>query len=181
MSGMEEPRTSVAVVMGVSGSGKSTVGTLLAGRPGWPFADDGFHPPANIEKMHAGIPLTDRDRWPWLRAIAAWIDERRAAGEHGAVACSALRRAYRDVLRGGRPDVRLVYLEGDIALISRREAARHGHFMPTGLVESQFDTLEEPGADERPITVSVELRPQEIVESMLRALGPLVAPRGAAT
>src|SRR4051812_16889198 len=87
---------------------------LLAGRLGWPFADgDEFHPPANIEKMHAGIPLTDEDRWPWLRAIVAWIDDRRAAGEHGVVACSALWRAYRDVLRGGRPDVRLVYLKGD--------------------------------------------------------------------
>jgi carbohydrate kinase (thermoresistant glucokinase family) len=140
---------------------------------------DDFHPPANIEKMHAGIPLTDRDRWPWLRAIAAWIDERRAAGGHGVVACSALRRAYREVLRGGRPDVRLVYLKGDIALIARRQAARHGHFMPASLMRSQFDTLEEPGADEQPITVSVELRPQEIVEAVLRGLGPL-APAGAA-
>jgi carbohydrate kinase (thermoresistant glucokinase family) len=180
MSGMDGPRTSVVVVMGVSGSGKTTIGALLAERLGWPFADgDDFHPPANIEKMHAGIPLTDRDRWPWLRAIAAWIDERRAAGGHGVIACSALRRAYREVLRGGRPDVRLVYLQGDIALITRRQAARHGHFMPASLMQSQFDTLEEPGAEERPITVSVENRPQEIVEAVLRALGPLT-PTGAA-
>jgi gluconokinase len=166
--------------MGVSGSGKTTVGALLADRLGWPFADgDDFHPSANIEKMHAGIPLTDRDRWPWLRAIAAWIDGHRTAGGRGVVSCSALRRAYREVLRGGRPDVRLVYLKGNIALISRRQAARHGHFMPTSLMQSQFDTLEEPGADERPIIVSVEQPPQEIVEAVLGALSP-VASTGAA-
>jgi gluconokinase len=181
MSGMDGHRTSVLVIMGVSGSGKTTIAALLAGRLGWPFADgDDFHPPANIEKMHAGIPLTDEDRWPWLRAIAAWIDERRAAGEHGVVACSALRRAYREVLCGGRADVRLVYLKGDIALISRRQAARHGHFMPKSLMQSQFATLEEPGADEQPITVSVERRPQETVETVLRVLG-LAAPMGTAT
>ena len=181
MSGMDGRRSSVVVVMGVSGSGKTTVGALLAERLGWPFTDgDDFHPPANIEKMHAGIPLTDRDRWPWLRAIAAWIDERRVAGGHGVVACSALRRAYREVLRGGRPDVRLVYLKGDIALIARRQAARHGHFMPVSLMRSQFETLEEPGADERPITVSVELRPEDIVEAVLRGLGPLASSESAA-
>ena len=182
---MDGHLSSVVVVMGVSGSGKTTVGALLAGRLGWPFADgDDFHPPANVEKMHAGIPLTDEDRWPWLRAIAAWIDERRAAGEHGVVACSALRRSYREVLRGGRPDVRLVYLKGDKALISRRQAARHGHFMPTSLMDSQFATLEEPGSDEAAIIVSVEPRPQQIVEAVLGALGPVepeAAAGGAAT
>jgi carbohydrate kinase (thermoresistant glucokinase family) len=168
------------VVMGVSGSGKTTIGALLASCLGCPFAEgDDFHPPANIAKMRAGIPLTDEDRWPWLRAIAAWIEDRRAAGGGGVVACSALRRAYRAVLRGGRPDLRLVYLKGDIGLIARRQAARHGHFMPASLLQSQFATLEEPGADEQPITVSVERQPPEIVEAVLRALGP-AAPAGAA-
>src|SRR5438477_11730928 len=155
---------SVIVVMGVSGSGKSTVGALLAGRLHCEFEDaDWFHPPANVEKMHQGIPLTDEDRRPWLLAIADWIDDTRRAGGHAVVACSALRRPYRDVLIDGRPDVRLVYLKGDEPLIARRMAARHGHFMPPGLLHSQFQTLEEPGPDERPIIVSIEPRPREIV------------------
>jgi gluconokinase len=172
MSGQarQEP-PSVLVVMGVSGSGKTTVAALLAGRLNWEFADgDDFHPPANVEKMHGGVPLTDDDRWPWLGAIAAWIDATRSAGGHGVVACSALRRRYRDVLLGGRPDVRLVYLQGDRDLIGRRQAARHGHFMPTSLVESQFEALEEPGPDEEPIVVSVEPRPREIVARILSLL-----------
>lgn len=172
MRDMNGHRTSVLVVMGVSGSGKTTVGSWLAQQLGWPFAEgDKFHPPTNIEKMKAGVPLTDQDRWPWLRAIAAWIDQRRAAQEHGVVACSALRRAYRDVLRGGQPDIGLVYLRGHIALITRRQEARHDHFMPASLMQSQFDTLEEPDADERPITVCVEQSPDEIVKVVLQALG----------
>ena len=123
--------TAIVVVMGVSGSGKTTIAALLAGRLRWEFEDaDGFHPAANIEKMHRGVPLTDEDRGPWLQAIAAWIDETRRAGRHGVVACSALKRSYRDVLVGARRDVRLVYLKGEEALIARRVAARHGHFMP---------------------------------------------------
>jgi gluconokinase len=172
MSGQarQEP-PSVLVVMGVSGSGKTTVAALLAGRLNWEFADgDDFHPPANVEKMHSGVPLTDDDRWPWLGAIAAWVDATRSAGGHGVVACSALRRRYRDVLLGGRPDVRLVYLQGDRDLIGRRQAARHGHFMPTSLMKSQFETLEEPGPDEDPIVVSVEPRPREIVARILSLL-----------
>lgn len=156
------------VVMGVSGSGKTTIAALLAGRLGWAFEDgDDFHPPANVAKMQGGTPLTDEDRWPWLRAIAAWIDATRAAGAHGIVACSALRRAYRDILVGDRPDVRLVYLRGGRALIARRQAARHNHFMPASLVDSQFAALEEPGPDERPIVISVEPRPAEIVDSIV--------------
>ncbi len=165
---------SVVVVMGVSGSGKTTVASLLAGRLGWEFEDgDDFHPAANVEKMQSGSPLTDEDRWPWLAAIAAWIDKVRAEGRHGVVTCSGLKRAYRDVLVGGRPDVRLVYLKGDRELIGRRMAARHGHFMPTSLLDSQFRTLEEPGPDENPLVVSVGATPQAIVAEIVGTLrGP---------
>lgn len=163
---------SVLVVMGVSGSGKSTSGLMLAHRLNWEFEDgDWFHPQANVEKMHSGIPLTDEDRRPWLEAIAAWIDETRAGGRHGVVACSALKRAYRAILVGGRPDVRVVYLKGARDLIARRMAARSGHFMPPTLLDSQFATLEEPGPDECPIVVSIDARPREIVEAILTELG----------
>jgi len=164
--------TAVVVVMGVSGSGKTTIAALLAGRLQWEFEDgDGFHPAANVDKMHRGVPLTDEDRGPWLRAIAAWIDETRRKGGHGVVACSALKRRYRDVLIGERRDVRLVYLKGDEALIARRIAARHGHFMPAALLHSQFEALEEPGPDENPIVVSIDARPIDIVARISAALG----------
>jgi len=157
--------------MGVSGSGKSTVGALLAARLQWHFADaDWFHPAANVDKMHAGIALTDEDRWPWLQAIAAWIDELRRAGRHGVLACSALKRRYRDLLRGGHADVRLAYLQGEEKLIARRIAARHEHFMPPALLRSQFDALEEPAADEHPITVSIDAPPDEIADRIVTAL-----------
>jgi gluconokinase len=153
------------LVMGVSGSGKSTAGERLALELGWPFRDaDSFHPPANVAKMSAGMPLTDDDRWPWLAAIAAWIDEGRAGREPRLVSCSALKRAYRQVLLGGRPDVRLVYLQGDIELIGARMRRRRDHFMPPTLLRSQFDTLEPPTADEWPIVVPVELSPRHIIE-----------------
>ncbi len=167
MSGAGHP-PSVLAAMGVSGSGKMTVAALLAGRLKRTIEDgDDLHPAANVDKMHAGIPLNDQDRWPWLRAVAAWIDERQALGGHGVVACSALRRAYRDVPRSGRPDVGLVHLKGDRGLISRRQAARDGHFMPTGLMRSRSATLEEPKADEGAVVVSVEGRPQDIAEAAL--------------
>ena len=157
--------------MGVSGSGKSTVGTLLALRLRWEFEDaDWFHPASNVDKMHAGIALTDEDRWPWLDAIAAWIDDTRRAGRHGVIACSALKRSYRDVLIGDRKDVRLVYLRGDETLIARRIATRHEHFMPRSLLHSQFGALEEPGPDESPVIVSIEPEPREIVAQILSAL-----------
>ena len=163
---------SVIVVMGVSGSGKSTVASILAHRLRWTYEDgDWFHPEANVEKMHHGEPLTDQDRGPWLRAIAAWIDNTRKAGSHGVVACSALKRAYRDILIGARRDVRLVFLKGDSELIARRIAARDDHFMPASLLESQFAALEEPAADERPVTISIEPHPRDIVDSIIAKLG----------
>ncbi|MDB5592071.1 gluconokinase, partial [Enterovirga sp.] len=173
---------SVLIVMGVSGSGKTTIASLLARRLEWSFEDgDWFHPPDNVAKMAAGTPLTDADRAPWLGAIANWIEETRRAGRHGVVACSALKRAYRSVLTaGGREAVRLVYLQGSRELIAARMALREGHFMPAGLLDSQFGALEEPAADELPITVSIEPRPNEVVESIVAALvretgGPLAA------
>jgi gluconokinase len=162
---------SILVVMGVSSSGKSTVGTLLAGQLHWDFEDgDWFHPARNIDKMHAGIPLTDEDRAPWLIAIADFIDQTRLSGKRAVLACSALKRRYRTVIIGNRPDVQLVYLKGDMELIGRRFAARHEHFMPPSLLQSQFDALEEPGPDEHPIVVSIEPRPREIVANIVDAL-----------
>jgi gluconokinase len=166
------PVPAVVIVMGVSGCGKSTVGALLALRLGWEFEDaDWFHPASNVDKMHSGIPLTDEDRRPWLGAIAAWIDTTRHSGGHGVIACSALKRRYRDVLIGDRGDVRLVYLKGDEALIARRIATRHEHFMPRSLLHSQFEALEEPGAGENPLVVSIEPTPREIVARVLLGLG----------
>jgi gluconokinase len=165
------PLPSVVIVMGVSGSGKSTIGTLLAGHLRWEFQDgDWFHPTANVDKMHRGIPLTDEDRWPWLRSIAEWIDKTRGAGRHAVIACSVLKRRYRAILIGERADVRLVYLKGDEALIARRLATRHEHFMPASLLHSQFAALEEPDADENPIIVSIAPRPSEIVAQIVSAL-----------
>ena len=165
-------KVAVIVVMGVSGCGKSTIAAMLAHRLHWIYEDgDWFHPQSNIEKMHHGEPLDDADRWPWLRAIAAWIDATRQAGNRGIVACSALKRAYRDILVGERRDVRIVYLKGDRDLIARRVAARADHFMPPELLDSQFKALEEPQADERPIVVSIVPHPREIVETIVRKLG----------
>lgn len=164
--------TSAVVVMGVSGSGKSTIASMLAQRLHWVYEDgDWFHPKSNVEKMHHGEPLTDEDRWPWLHAIADWIDATRRAGGHGVVACSALKRVYRDILIGDRRDVRLVFLKGDRDLIARRIAARADHFMPSTLLESQFAALELPQADERPIVVSIVPHPREIVETIVTELG----------
>jgi gluconokinase len=165
------PGPAVVIIMGVSGCGKSTIGALLASRLRWEFEDaDWLHPAANVEKMHSGAPLTDEDRWPWLDAVAAWIDHCRRSGGHGVVACSALKRRYRDILIGDRVDVRLIYLKGDEDLIARRIATRHEHFMPRSLLHSQFEALEEPEPNENPVIVSVEPRPREIVAQILSAL-----------
>jgi carbohydrate kinase (thermoresistant glucokinase family) len=157
--------------MGVSGCGKTTVAAQLAERLGWQLAEaDMFHSPANVEKMRGGIPLTDEDRWPWLAAIAKWIDAARAAGKPGVITCSALKRRYRDIIVGDRPDVRLVYLKGDYGLIAGRMAARAHHYMPVGLLQSQFDALEEPGADENAIVVPIDAAPEEIVAKIVASV-----------
>ena len=155
----------IAVVMGVSGSGKTTVAALLAAALGCQFQEgDDLHPRENIEKMHGGTPLTDADRMAWLHKIAEEIDGWRARGESGVLTCSALKRSYRDIIIGDRPDVTLVYLKGSHDLIRRRMAARHEHFMPVALLDSQFATLQEPTPDEHPITVDVGGRPAEIAD-----------------
>jgi gluconokinase len=161
----------VIIVMGVSGSGKTTVGALLAGKLGWTYAEaDNFHPASNVDKMAHGHPLTDEDRRPWLDAIGRWIDERRAADEPGVVSCSGLKRAYRDRLRADRPEVRMVFLEGSFELVKRRMVARHGHFMLASMLESQFADLEPPQPDEGIVTISVEATPGEIVDKIVEVL-----------
>ncbi len=158
--------------MGVAGSGKTTIGAALSQRLGWPYADaDEFHPPANVAKMSAGQPLTDDDRWPWLAAIAAHIDAARAANRHAIVSCSALKRVYRDILIGAREDVRLVLLNGTKKEIFDRMSARKDHFMPLSLLDSQFATLERPGADERPLVVSINGTPKEIAAAIVAGIG----------
>jgi gluconokinase len=160
------------VLMGVSGCGKSTVGAELSRRLGWPFRDaDSFHPPANIAKMSRGTPLTDADRGPWLDAIAQWIDDRLARAAPGIVSCSALKRAYRQRIVGARSRVGLVYLKGEMGLIAARLAERTSHFMPLALLASQFDALEEPQPDERPVIVSIEETPAGIAAAIIAALG----------
>jgi gluconokinase len=159
------------VVMGVSGSGKSTVSERLAARLGWGYEDgDRFHPASNVAKMSAGHPLTDEDRGPWLQAIADEIDRLLASGKRAVIACSALKRAYRDKLVHGRDDVRIVFLDGTQDLIADRLATRKGHFMPPDLLASQFRTLERPNAAERPITVSIDAPVERIVDDIITQL-----------
>jgi gluconokinase len=157
--------------MGVSGSGKSTIADHLAIRIGWRYEDaDSFHPPSNVAKMHAGHPLTDEDRWPWLQAIADEIDRTCKVRERAVIACSALKRVYRDILVHGREDVRIVFLNGTQELIAKRLATRKGHFMPPELLASQFRTLEPPTPDERPITVTIDDTVETIVDNIVSQL-----------
>lgn len=166
----------VIVVMGVAGTGKSTVGRLLADALALPYAEgDAFHPAANVAKMSAGTPLDDGDRWPWLDAIGDWM-RNRAGHSGGVIAASALKRAYRDRLRATAPGTVFVHLTGERTLIEERMAARKGHFMPTTLLDSQFATLEPLQADEPGVLVDVSGTPAEITERALTALRGLHAP-----
>ena len=157
----------ILIAMGVSGAGKTRIGEMLAERLKCSFTDgDAFHSAANKEKMHNGIPLTDDDRWPWLRTIRAAIEEKQAANEDAVFTCSSLKRSYRDILRAGDKDVCFVYLKGSREVLQERLQTRTGHFFDPSLLQSQLDTLEYPGDDEA-ITVSIELTPEQIVEETL--------------
>ena len=161
----------IVVVMGVSGCGKSTVGTRLAQQIGATFLDaDDFHPPANVERMRAGIALTDAERAPWLHALAARLAAAGAADESVVLACSALKRSYRDALRRGAPALTLVHLTGSPALLAERITARPGHYMPPTLLPSQLATLEPPGADEQAITLDVAASTDDLVAEICEQL-----------
>ncbi|WP_176050861.1 gluconokinase [Burkholderia sp. BCC1644] len=161
----------ILIAMGVSGAGKSLIGEMLAERLSCSYTDgDAFHSAANKEKMHHGIPLTDDDRWPWLRTIRAAIEEKQHAGETAVFTCSSLKRSYRDVLRGSDTDVRFVYLKGSFEVLHERLKSRTGHFFDPSLLKSQLDTLEEPGPDEA-IEVSIELTPEQIVDQVMLKIG----------
>lgn len=165
----------ILVVMGVSGAGKSTIAKAVAARLGWTFLEgDDLHPAANVAKMKSGIPLDDADRAPWLAAIAAWIDRQAQAGEPGIIACSALKRRYRQALTDGRPFARIVYLEGDRDIIRERIEARKHAYFPAALLDSQFDALEPPGPDEHPIVVDVAQPLEAQVEAIVEAVGSVI-------
>jgi carbohydrate kinase (thermoresistant glucokinase family) len=162
----------VLVLMGVSGSGKTTVAKIIAERLRWAFEEgDALHPPANVAKMHAGHPLDDADRAPWLAKIADWVDGQLDAGRSGVITCSALKRKYRALIDRRGERVEFVYLHGSRELIASRLAERQGHFMPSSLLDSQFDTLEEPGAGEPFIRVEIDGTPEAIADAVLAALG----------
>ena len=166
---LEVTAAPILVVMGVAGTGKSTVAGMLAGRLNWALEEgDDLHPAANVAKMSAGIPLNDEDRWPWLDAIAAWINNQTVRGEPGIVTCSALKRSYRDRLRG--PNVIFVFLNGSREVIEARLTSRLHHFMPPGLLRSQFAALEEPAEDEHALTVSIDATPEEIGDQVVKKL-----------
>ena len=166
----------IVVVMGVAGSGKTTIGQRLASVLGWSYAEgDAFHPPANIAKMASGVALSDADRWPWLDAIAGWIRMETAAGRSGVVACSALKRAYRDRLRAAWPALCLVVLDVDRDELRRRLRDRPGHFFPEGLLDSQLATLEPPRADEHALVVSGAASPADVAATVERITAMLGA------
>lgn len=167
----------VLVLMGVSGAGKTTVGSILASRLEWPFQEgDALHPQANIEKMKAGRPLDDADRAPWIEAVAEWIEARLDSNENGIITCSALRRAYRDVLNRRGEGVTFVFLSGSSETIAGRLASRHGHFMPAALLSSQLADLEPPAPDEPAITVDVDSPPVVIADRIVERLGLVRGP-----
>jgi len=171
MSAAGTPGTTTIVVMGVSGSGKSTVAATLVDRLGWEFAEgDDFHPPENVEKMRAGHPLDDDDRWPWLRSLAAWIGEHERAGRSVVVTCSALKRTYRDLLREGHPSVWFAHVTASPELIRDRMEHRTGHYMPASLLDSQLATLEPLADDEPGARVSGAGSPPSVVTELLAAL-----------
>ena len=164
-------KPAVLVFIGVSGCGKTTVASLLAGRLGWPFQEgDALHPLSNIEKMRAGRPLTDADRQRWLATVAEWVERHLDAGENGLITCSALKRSYRDVINRRGSGVVFVYLAGSKATIAPRLAARQGHFMPSGLLDSQFADLEDPDPDEPYIRVDIGQPPDAIAKDISREL-----------
>ena len=171
MAAGEIPGTTTIVVMGVSGSGKSTVAAGLVERLGWEFAEgDEFHPPANVEKMRAGHPLDDEDRWPWLRTLADWIGQHERAGRSVVVTCSALKRSYRDLLCDGHPSVWFAQVTADAELIRERLQHRTGHYMPASLLDSQLATLEPLQDDEPGARISGAGAPDDVVDSLLTAL-----------
>lgn len=171
---MTEVASRHVVVMGVSGCGKSTVAEGLAAALGWPLAEaDRFHPPSNVAAMRSGRPLTDDDRRPWLADLAAWIAAQEVGGRSSVMACSALRRTHRDVLRSGAPHVVFVHLDGPADVIASRVAARTGHFMPASLLDSQLATLEPLAADERGVVLDVRAEPGVLVELALAGLDTL--------
>ena len=154
----------VIIIFGVSGAGKTTIGKLLARDLRWRFIEaDDFHPAANIEKMRSGHPLTDNDRWPWLEQLRQQIERSLSARENAVLACSALKRAYRDRLHVS-DEIKFVFLRGDHALVQKQLRSRHGHFMNATLLQSQFDALDEPESDENVVTIELGRRPEEIVE-----------------
>jgi gluconokinase len=162
----------VLILMGVSGCGKSTIAAILASRLQWPFEEgDALHPQANIEKLAAGHPLTDADRWPWLAKVADWVGERLDAGQNGLITCSALKRSYRDLINRRGSGVMFVFLAGSKETIAARLAARHGHFMRASLLDSQFADLEEPAPDEPAIRVDIRPPAAEIAEQIVEELG----------
>ena len=164
----------ILVIMGVSGVGKSTVARELTARLGWAFEEgDALHPSANVAKMHAGIPLTDADRQPWLERVSAWIDGQRAKKQPGIITCSALKQSYRQIIIGNRPEVRLVYLRAGRNVIAEHLAGRHGHFMPASLLQGQIDTLEEPDPGEDPLTIDVGPPAGQLADEIIHLLGAI--------
>lgn len=162
----------IIVLMGVSGCGKTTVGTKLASHLGWEYQEgDALHPQENILKMSDGVPLNDDDRKPWISRISDWIDSRCEAGRDGVISCSALKESYRRTIRGNQKDVQFIYLRGTRELLSRRLSQRRDHFMPPDLLDSQLDLLEEPSADERAFVVTIDRTPNDIVKSICDLLG----------